>query len=113
MLTPEEIVQKQVEAYNAHDLTQYSACYHPLAIVSRMSSGQMVAEGREQIERTWGYFFSSQPKAQCKILSRLPIGRFIIDHEEVSGLADGSVLHAVAIYEVNDGLITRVWLLSE
>ena len=41
-------------------------------------------------------------------------GRFVIDHEEVTGtFGDTSrTIHAVAIYEVIDGLIRRVWFLD-
>lgn len=113
MTTAEEVVQRQVDAYNAHDIDAYIACYDSAAVVSRMASGEILAMGREQIARTWGYFFSTQPDAICKILSRFAINHFVIDHEEVTGLADRSVVRAAAIYEVHDNLITRVLLLSE
>ena len=35
-------------------------------------------------------------------------GHIVVDHEEVTGL-DPSPRHTVAVYEVEDGLIRRVW----
>jgi hypothetical protein len=37
----------------------------------------------------------------------------VIDHELVTGIEGRPYLHAVAIYEVNDGFITNVWFLPK
>jgi hypothetical protein len=40
------------------------------------------------------------------------LGNFVVDYEEVTGLPDVDVLHAIAIYEVNDGAIQKVWFIG-
>jgi hypothetical protein len=36
-------------------------------------------------------------------------GNIAIDEEHVRGLKDDGIVHAIAIYETSDGLITRAW----
>ena len=38
-------------------------------------------------------------------------GRWVVDEEDVSGMPGKASLHAVALYEVEGGLIRRVWFL--
>ncbi|MHC4225636.1 MAG: amidohydrolase family protein, partial [Planctomycetota bacterium] len=57
--------------------------------------------------------FGDSPDLCCRLLGRVVQGRFVVDHEEVTGLRGGDKVHAVAIYEVAEGLIRRVWFLKQ
>jgi len=46
-------------------------------------------------------------------VNRIVLGNFVIDREKVTGLPDNQVINAVVIYEVQQGLIQRVWFLKE
>ncbi len=51
-------------------------------------------------------FFESTPDLNCKVLNRIVIGNKVIDEEYIT--ANGDNFSAVAIYEVENGKITKV-----
>jgi len=45
----------------------------------------------------------------CQIVNRIVQGNFVIDQELISGLKDRDDFTAIAIYLVNNDLITKAW----
>jgi imidazolonepropionase-like amidohydrolase len=107
---PEWVVQEQLDAYNARDLARFLAVYAPDALLERQPSGEVLETG-DAMRQTYGTLFSANPELHCRVLHRTVLGRFVIDQELVTGIADRPYLHAVATYEVDDGLIRHVWFL--
>jgi uncharacterized protein (TIGR02246 family) len=105
--TPEQLVQRQLEAYNARDVARFAATYAPDVELLQFPNTPQVS-GREKMTAMYTQFFASAPKLHCEIVSRTVLGNRVIDHERVTGLPDGKTLEAVAIYEVENGLIRRV-----
>lgn len=105
--TPEDIVQKQVNAYNQRDLDLFADTYSP-TIRIYTQGGDLIMSGREQLRAQYGRMFADSPGLHCTILKRIKIGDFVIDHERVIGHPKGTI-EAVAIYEVKNSLIERVW----
>ena len=110
--TPEEVVQQQVETYNKHDLEAFIATYSPNIEIIRHIGADVSVRGHDEMRRTWGPTFEKFPALYCSIKNRMILGNFVIDYEEVTGITDGDVLHAIAIYEVNDEAIQKVWFIS-
>lgn len=102
------VIERQVVAYNAHDLDAFVACFAPDATLVDLSQGRTIAAGREAIAATYARTFERRPKAGVAIEQRIVVGDTVIDHERI--LADGR--QAVAIYSVRDGLIANLWLIS-
>ncbi len=109
--TPAQAAQAQLDAYNAQDLEAFVACYaqdvevytHPATLTMR---------GREALREAYGALWSKAPALHARLTARLVQGRFVIDHEQVTGHPRGEGLTAVAIYEVSaEGLITRLWFI--
>ena len=44
-------------------------------------------------------------------MNRICHDRFVVDHEDVTGVPGRERVGAVAIYEVSEGLIVRAWFL--
>jgi hypothetical protein len=107
------MAQAQLDAYNARDLDTFVACYAADVKVSRLPSGQILAQGRDALRETYGKLFANAPELHCALLNRIVHGRCVVDHEEVTGIPGREQVHAVAIYEVEDGLIRKVWFLEE
>src|SRR5438128_1258711 len=105
------LVQRQLDAYNAHDLDAFLSSYTGDAVYSRHPTGEVVMSGSDDIRKAFGDVFTQNPHAHVSIVNRMQIGNFVIDMEELTGRADGATLYLVAIYEVIDGLIHRVWTL--
>ena len=104
---PDDAVQRQVDAYNAHDLGTFVACYAE-AVVIEDADGGVLASGREQMRERYRSLFESLPNVHAEIPVRIRVGSYVVDEERVSGGPDGD-LHAVAIYRIDgDGLIDRV-----
>lgn len=105
--TPEQLVQRQLDAYNARDVAQFAATY--AADVELLGfPAKLRSEGRQQLEASYKKFFDSAPQLHCDIVNRTILGNKVIDHERVTGMPDGQTLETVAVYEVENGLIRRV-----
>ena len=106
----EDAVERQVRAYNAHDLDGFIACYARTVVVED-ADGRVVMNGREEMRERYGRLFAAAPGLRADIVSRLRVGSYVVDDEHVTGRPGGD-LHAIAIYRLDeDGLIDRVRLL--
>lgn len=106
----ERVVQEQLEAYNRADLDGFVATY---ADDIRIYDGTdaLRFEGIAELRKRYGSRFAANPKLHATIRNRIVQGHYVIDHEHVTGLGDGSEVQVVAIYEVRDGKIRNVWFL--
>jgi hypothetical protein len=106
-----EVVQRQVEAYNRRDLNAFVACYSDAVEIFRMPATEPTLSGRKQIAE----FYASQrfgiAGLKAEILDRIVSGRKVVDHERVHGLGTDPK-ELIAVYDVVDGLIRRVWFFS-
>ncbi len=110
--SPEDIVQQQVNAYNARDIEAFLAKYSP-SIKIFEHPDNLLWSGLEEIRKPYTSRFESSPSLHCEIVNRIVLGNFVIDREKVTGLPDDQVINAVVIYEVRGGLIQQVWFLRE
>ena len=108
-VTPAEIVDRQWRAYNARDIDAYCALFDPQAIISRLNDGKEIARGADAIRRFYSERFKN-PELHCEIKMRTVLGRFVIDHEQVTGIVEG-ILEVVAIYEVREERIQSIRIL--
>lgn len=105
ILTPEAVVQKQLDAYNAHDVDALLATYAPDAKQFE-HPGKLLADGHAQIrERMAGRF--QDKRLHARLIRRVVMGDVVIDHEDVARtLPEGpGRVDLVAIYQVRDGHI--------
>lgn len=106
---PEAVVQRQLEAYNAHDMEALLATYAPDA-KQYAYPGELLASGHAEIRARMAVRFA-EPNLHAKLLGRTVLitadGATVIDHETVtrSFPAGPGELDMVAIYEVAGGLI--------
>lgn len=105
----ESVVQAQVDAYNRHDIEAFTATYSEDATYMRLDSGEVVIAGRADVRKAFGDLFVANPNVHVEVTNRITLGRFVIDREVITGREGQPTVHVVAIYEVVDGLIRRVW----
>ncbi len=108
--TTVQLVQRQLEAYNARDLEGFMACYAPGVRVEDLD-GDRVLDGHEAVEHHYRTLFAENPALRASLLDRISVGGYVIDEELVDGRADGRTLHVAVVYRVVDGLIASVRLL--
>jgi len=102
--SPRDVVNRQLEVYNAHDIDGYCALFAKDATISDLVTGEMICIGLDQIRAAYTKRFADNPKLHCIVHQRMEGPHFAIDKETVYGLPAGE-LHIMAIYEVRDGLI--------
>jgi hypothetical protein len=107
MKSPVEIVQEQLEAYNARDLDRFAATYASDIRIYRMPATEPSIVGHSKLREVYAKRFSSTG-LHATIVNRIAVGDKVIDHERVVGIEAGPI-EAVAVYQVADGLIRNVW----
>ncbi|GLH74174.1 hypothetical protein GETHLI_26760 [Geothrix limicola] len=108
---PETLVQKQVDAYNAHNLNAFVACYGE-GIEFRTMDGKVGPEkGLAALRKGYGDLFARFPELKVKVLNRICQGAFVIDQDLAEGMGPAPVT-ITAIYEIAGGKIIHVWFIQ-
>ena len=105
-ITPVDLVQQQLNAYNAHDLEAFLTPYAEDVEIYQFPN-TLLSKGKEQMRKDY-LFITKVPKLFCRLQNRVVQGNMVIDHEEVSGFGPKPV-HAVAIYLIEKGKISKVY----
>lgn len=108
------VVQEQVDAYNAHDIDRFLACYAPDVTITD-GTGIVLYQGHEAIRAGYGPLFAQNPEMRVEIRARIVVGAWVVDEEHVTGLSAPGMppeVHAIAVYRVAEGKIAAVQLLS-
>jgi len=103
--SPEAIVQRQLNAYNARNIDAFMDTYSDDVELYDFPN-TMTQKGKENMRKGYEGFFKNVPNLYCKIEKRIVIGNKVIDHEKVR--AGTRTLNAVAVYEVENGKIKKV-----
>ena len=107
-MSPVEVVQRQVEAYNAHDLDAFAATYADTIQMVRLPATEPAIKNKAELREFYGTNRFMAPNLRAEVLNRMVLGNKVIDHERIMGLAN-SPFECVVIYEVENDLIQRVW----
>src|SRR6478609_8332769 len=107
-MSPVEIVQRQVEAYNAHDLQAFADTYSEKIQMIRLPATEAAIKNKAELIEFYGANRFMAPNLHAEILNRIVLGNKVIDHERITGLPN-SPFECVIVYEVENDLIQRVW----
>jgi hypothetical protein len=110
--TPESVVQRQLDAYNARDIDALMATYADDAQQFEYPATLLTAGAAQVRERAAARFRESNLHA--RLIRRIVMGQIVIDHEEVTRtFPEGTGrIELVAIYEVRDGRIVTARFIS-
>ena len=103
--SPEAVIQRQLDAYNARDLDAWLATYAEDAQQFEHPA-KLVASGHAEMRARTGPRFS-EPNLHARLISRAVMGNVVIDHEEVTRtFPEGpGRIELVCIYQVQGGKI--------
>lgn len=104
-----DVVDRVLDALNAHDLERFVACYADDATIEDGHDNVMAA-GHDELRARYGPMFERYPEVRVTPLHRIDVGSFVVQHEEVTGR--GEPERHVAVYLVRDGRIARERLLA-
>lgn len=106
---PTVIVDQQLAAYNARDIDAFMATYsNDIQLYGYPNRPN--SQGQAAMKQNYAGFFNNTPDLHCKIINRIVIGNKVIDQEKVT--SNGSSFGAIAIYEVENELISKVTFLQ-
>ena len=105
---PEEIVQRQVNAYNAKNIEVFLNTYSDDVKIYNFPEVLSI-EGKENMRERYSAMFDRVQNLYCEIKNRIVLGNKVIDHEHVHFGDEYS--DVIAIYEVENGKIAKVTFL--
>jgi hypothetical protein len=108
-LSADHPVNRQLEAYNAHRLDDFVACFAP-SIRLTTGDGTVRAEGYEQLRSAYVPVFAIAGR-RASIANRIAVGAWVVDHEVVVD-DSGRRFEAVVAYHLVDGEIVEMRLLD-
>jgi len=100
-----QIIDVQLAAYNSGNIEAFIKT-HTKDVKVYNFPGRLKTSGRSELKLEYSELFKSIPDLHCKIEKRLVMGSIIIDYELIQ--TNASLIKAIAIYEVKNGLINRV-----
>lgn len=113
-MTPEEVVQKQLETYNKRDIDGFMSTMDEDVTFHNFSDSRLTMKGFAACRTFYSELFEASPKLHSTILTRTVFGNKIIDHESITGRnGNDEVLELVLIYEVKNEKITKVTVLRK
>ena len=107
---PLSVIQKQLDLYNERDVDKFMEIFSKDAVLMDLRSGAVLAQGFTAIRSRYEERFKTP--VHCTLIGRLAMGNVVVDRELITGLPNGAEANCMAIYEVNDGLISKaqfVW----
>jgi hypothetical protein len=106
-----EVVQRQVDAYNARDLPRFLALFSDDVRVYRPPAPQPSISGKAALGAYYAQNRFNLPGLRADIVHRIALGPRVIDHERIHGVRDAP-FEVAAVYDVADGLIRSVWFFA-
>jgi hypothetical protein len=111
-MSPEAVVQRQLEAYNSRDIDALLSIYANDAQTFEHPA-TLLAVGSAALRDRFAARFQ-EPNLHAKLLSRLVMGNIVVDHEQVTRtFPEGTgTLNLIMIYEVQSGKIAKSWIIA-
>ncbi len=107
-VSPEGIVQKQLDAYNARDIDGFMDTMSADVTLYNFPN-DTIAIGFETVKKRYGDFFESTPDLHSTLKNRIVYDNKVIDHEYIT--AKGKNYELIAIYTVTGGKISDIHIL--
>ena len=107
-LSPQSVVQTQLDAYNAKDIEALLRTY-ALDAEQFTLHGERIAKGHAEMRPRLMQRFA-EPHLHARLISRSVIGNVVVDVESITrDFPEGvGTLELPCLYEVREGLIQRV-----
>jgi dienelactone hydrolase len=101
---PVEVVSRQLEAYNRHDIEAFLATFAPNVKMYNRDGTMM--SGRRALRETYGPRLAAR-RCRAEIVNRIAEGSWVVDQEIAHGI-EPQPIRVLAAYRVFEGLIAEV-----
>src|SRR5262249_47042722 len=82
-----DVVQRQIDRYNAHDLEAFAATYSNDVLITS-AKGEVLVLGKEGLRERYGKAFAKYPNLKCTVAGRKTEGSAVLIHEIITGRTD-------------------------
>lgn len=80
------VVQRQLEAYNAQNLDAFAATYADDVLITRGPEKKLFVQGKQELREVYGKMFAKYPNCRARLAERKTEGdNVVLDHEIVTG----------------------------
>lgn len=112
-LTPEQVVQENVDCYNARDINGFMTSFSEDIALYNFSESLPSLEGLEQIRNFYNELFRLSPQLHSTIIKRIVFDNKVIDHESIVGRKGSKeTIELVLIYEVQKEKICKITVIK-
>ncbi len=113
-MTPEQVVQKQLETYNQRDINSFMSLIDDNVTFYDYSDGNITMSGASACKEFYSNLFEASPKLHSTVLQRTIFGNKVIDYERIAGRnGNKEIVELMLIYEVNKEKIIKVTVLRK
>jgi len=107
-MSPAQLAQEQLIAYNERNLDRFLACYAEDIVLYRPPAAEPMLRGKAALAAHYANKRFNLPGLHAELLGRLVVGSKVFDHERVHGVRP-EPFEVAASYEVRDGLIAAAY----
>ncbi|MCL1668757.1 amidohydrolase family protein [Elizabethkingia ursingii] len=110
-ITPELLVQQQLNAYNARNIEAFLEPYSDDVEIYTFPN-TLISKGKDGMRKSYTEMFTKLPNLHCELKGRIVQGNIVIDRESVSGIRDNTNVEATAVYEIKNHKIIKVYFIK-
>ncbi|MDQ8750305.1 amidohydrolase [Elizabethkingia miricola] len=110
-ITPELLVQQQLNAYNARNIEAFLEPYSDDVEIYTFPN-TLISKGKEGMRKSYTEMFNKMPGLHCELKGRIVQGNVVIDRESVSGMISNAKVEATAVYEIKNHKIIKVYFIK-
>lgn len=110
--SPVNLVQQQLNGYNARDIDAFLEPYSEDVELYNFPNN-ITGKGKENIRPQYKDMFARIPELHCELVNRIEMGNTVIDHERITGIPNVEVLEAIAVYKIENNKIAKVYFISK
>jgi len=111
MSTAEKLAQEQLDAYNSRDIDAFLIPYADSVEVYTFPD-QLQYTGKDKMRQVYTSMFDKATDLHCTLVNRVVQGNTVIDHEEVLFQEGYPAMKAIAIYEIENNKIAKVYFVQ-
>ena len=113
-LTPEQVVQENVDCYNARDINGFMTSFSEDIALYNFSESLPSLTGLTQIREYYDELFRLSPQLFSTIIKRITFDNKVIDHESITGRKGSEeIIELVLIYEVQKDKICKITVMKK
>lgn len=106
---PEDLAQRQLNAYNFRNIDAFLEPYADDVEVYTFPN-TLQFKGKEAMRKGYTPMFENTPNLHCELVNRIIQGNTVMDHERVQ--MGNKIVEAVAIYQIENNKIKKVYFIE-